>query len=140
MSCFYNRICIMSLNGRRRTTWPYTRTNLSTCVINSTKTMHSLNCPLSVNFINTQCLRKLLLSQHINYVILPYWFPHISMVTSHMVHYRQSSPKGIVGTQCIPIPYTLPCNYANIVQGAYQKFCTLTINFFITHFTCHLSH
>ena len=25
------------------------------------------------------------------------------------------------------------------VRGAYQKFCTLTINFFIIHFTCHLS-
>ena len=28
----------------------------------------------------------------------------------------------------------------HIIQGAYQKFCTLTINFFITHFTYHLSH
>ena len=36
------------------------------------------------------------------------------MATSHTVHYRRSSPKGIVGTQCIP--YTLPCNHANIVQ------------------------
>ena len=30
--------------------------------------------------------------------------------------------------------------YHSNIQGAYQKFCTLTINFFIMHFTCHLSH
>ena len=28
--------------------------------------------------------------------------------------------------------------YSN-VRGSYQKFCILTINFFIIHFTCHLS-
>ena len=116
MSCFFNRICIISLNSRRRTTWPYTKTNLSTCVINSTKTMHSLNCPLSVNFINIQCLRKLLLSQHINYVILAYWFP----VIYHVLSLQTKHAKDIVGTQCIP--YTLPCNYANIVQVNGSKY------------------
>ena len=39
---------------------------------------------------------------------------------------------------------TIVCYTFNVcmyyVQGAYQKFCTLTINFFIMHFRCHLSH
>ena len=36
--------------------------------------------------------------------------------------------------------YSVIYMFSVYVQGVYQKFCTLTINFFITHFTCHLSH